>query len=159
MLVSQKKGYDFSWGIGRNRRVYIKRDAICMQICPFKRGKKEQVRDINYKAVCQPNCFLMEYFSDSMKHSAHLKRNKKVQAGSKSLLLSFGTDHWILARLQSATNCGLPFAHSVRMLLIHCICFHQPVPVSVLSFIGNSLCSEVEYTREVPQSFASAVIK
>lgn len=130
--------------------------SVCK--CVHLRGKKEQVRAINYKAVCWLNCILMEYFSDSMKHSAHLKRNKKVQAGSKSLLLSFGTDHWILAHLQCAASCGLPFAHSVRMLLIHCTCFHQSVPVPVL-FIGNCLCSKAEYTREVPQSLASAVIK
>lgn len=101
----------------------------------------------------------MEYFSDSMKHSAHLKRNKEVQAGSKSLLLLSGTDHWILAHLQSAGSCGLPLAHSVKMLMIHCVCFHHPVPVSVLFFMGNFLCSKAEYAREPPQSLASAVIK
>lgn len=71
-----------------------------------------------------------------MKHSVHFKR-KKAQAGSRSLLLSIGTDHWILAHLQSAANCGLPFAHWMRKLLIHCISFYQPVPISIFFFIWN----------------------
>lgn len=46
-----------------------------------------------------------------------------------------GTDHWILAHLQSSTNWGLPFAYSMKTMLVLYICFYHLVPVSVLFFI------------------------
>lgn len=90
----------------------------------------------------------MEYFSDCMKHSVHLKRKKKGQAGSKSLLLSTGTYHWILTHLQSAANCGLCFAHSYEEA-VDSLCFYQAVPISIIFFICNRLCSKAEYAREL----------
>lgn len=141
MLMSQTKAYDFSWEIRGNRRAHIKWDTVCMQMHPFKRKKKTR-RVINYQEIFQLNYILVEYFSDSTKHSVNLKNNFKNHKLVPNYPLSVGTDHWIPAHLQSATNCGLPFAYCMRRLLIHYICFYQPISVSLLLFIWNLSCSK-----------------